>query len=217
MFGKIMEALKNYGSKPPFDASVFNDPVALKTEWGPCKRGGANFRTHKLKLEFPNRAVFKPTGGAAVFYAVFLVLGLVFMGFGILKGINAGNMFNDDSIVIIGISSIFVAIGAVLIFFGMRPVVFDKTTGYFWKGFGEPDLYSLNNPKSNTVSFSEIYSLQIISELVRSNKSSYMSYELNLVLKDGNRKNVIDHGKLSKLREDGRNLAEFLNVPLWER
>ena len=43
-----------------------------------------------------------------------------------------------------------------------------------------------------------------------------MSYELNVVLQDGSRRNVVDHGNLDALRADARELAMFLVVPLWD-
>jgi len=44
----------------------------------------------------------------------------------------------------------------------------------------------------------------------------FTSYELNLVLKDGSRRNLVDHGNLPALRDDARELAGFLIVPLWD-
>ena len=64
--------------------------------------------------------------------------------------------------------------------------------------------------------FREIHAIQLISEHVSGNKSSYYSYELNLVSRDGVRTNVVDHGKLDQVREDAKTLAEFLEVPVWD-
>ena len=58
--------------------------------------------------------------------------------------------------------------------------------------------------------------IQLIREYVRGNKSSYYSYELNLICSDGNRINIVDHGALRKLREDAVLLAEYLAIPLWD-
>ncbi len=40
--------------------------------------------------------------------------------------------------------------------------------------------------------------------------------ELNLVLKDGRRLNVVDHGDQVRLRTEGLTLARYLGVPLWD-
>jgi hypothetical protein len=55
----------------------------------------------------------------------------------------------------------------------------------------------------------------VIAERVSGNKSSYLSYELNLVLSDGRRINVIDHGDKIKILVDAHDLAEFLDIPIW--
>jgi hypothetical protein len=68
---------------------------------------------------------------------------------------------------------------------------------------------------------SDIHAIQLLQEYVSTSSSSgsssrYYSYELNLVLKDGNRLNVVDHGKLSLIRTDAEQLGQFLNVPVWD-
>ena len=60
----------------PFDPARFGDPLALQTEWTPAKRGGTNFRTHKLASIGPNRIEFRPTIGAILFYLLFFFMGL---------------------------------------------------------------------------------------------------------------------------------------------
>ncbi len=37
-----------------------------------------------------------------------------------------------------------------------------------------------------------------------------------MILKDGKRHNIMDHGNLKKIREDAQIIAEFLNIPLWD-
>jgi|GEM_PF-6831275 len=40
--------------------------------------------------------------------------------------------------------------------------------------------------------------------------------QLNLVLNDGERINVIDHGDLNAVRQDAQTLARLMHVPLWD-
>ena len=61
-----------------------------------------------------------------------------------------------------------------------------------------------------------VEAIQLIREYVRGNKSSYYSYELNLICSDGSRINIVDHGALRKLREDAALLAEYLSIPVWD-
>jgi hypothetical protein len=69
---------------------------------------------------------------------------------------------------------------------------------------------------SQATELATIQALQLVTERV-SGKSSYNSYELNLVLKDGKRINVMDHGDQTALNADAEVLARFLNVPIWKQ
>jgi hypothetical protein len=63
---------------------------------------------------------------------------------------------------------------------------------------------------------SSIHALQLLSEFVSGSKNSYYSYELNLVLDNGSRINVVDHGNLERLRADASTLSQFLDKPVWD-
>ena len=97
-----------------------------------------------------------------------------------------------------------------------RPLVFDPQSGFFWRGklprgrWPEPSLVRDLTP------LSEIHALQLLTERVRGDKSSYDSHELNLVLRDGRRLNVVDHGDLDRLRRDAGRLASLLGKPVWD-
>ena len=57
---------------------------------------------------------------------------------------------------------------------------------------------------------------EITRKIEGGDKSSYYSYELNLVLEDGARLNVVDHGDLKALQADAEILSEYLQVPVWD-
>lgn len=98
----------------------------------------------------------------------------------------------------------------------MLPIVFDKQDGLFWKG-RKPDSVMLTQEATAKYARLEVvHALQIIAEYLTSKNGGYYSYELNLVLKDGNRINVVDHGNRKRLAEDAQVLADFLGVPVWD-
>jgi hypothetical protein len=103
-----------------------------------------------------------------------------------------------------------------MLYFGTTPIVFDKYQGCFWKGRKVPNGVSDSQGIKYFARLDEIHALQLISEYCRGNKSSYYSYELNLILKNGNRMNVVDHGNPEKLREDTQALSRFLGKPVWD-
>lgn len=214
MFNRIIEALRSR-VKPSFDPAVLNDRIALMTEWTPLARGGANFKTHKLVQVYSNRFEFRTGAGMIIFAAVFAAFGLIFPGviaFSILSG-TKGSMAIMLIPAVFGL--IFLLIGITVYRTASVPRVFDKDSGYYWKGRTDPNLM-LNREYQNCVRLPDIHAVQIIPEWVRGNKSSYTSYELNLVLKDGKRLNVIDHGNVAALRTDAEVIAGFLQVPVWD-
>lgn len=199
------------------DTSVFDDPLALQTDWSPLKGGGSNFRTHNLVSENYNRTAFKASLGAKLFSSVFILVGLGLPSSQIYTAFqNGGAFFEGGFLPLLLFGGVFSIAGAALYYSYAKPVVFDKTNGFFWKGWKAPETTAIENPDKHSARLSNIHALQIISEYVRGDKKSYYSYELNLVLKDGSRLNVIDHGDVHKIREDAVVLSQFLGKPVWD-
>jgi hypothetical protein len=215
MLKALLRKLQLMAQPKQIDKAGFNDPLALTIDWSPNSRGGSNFRTHKLVEIESTRVEFKAATAAKIFYSIFFFAGLLFaIGFSFQE-----KMLEDITIekfAPVLFSLIFVAVGGLLYYFGTSPIVFDKTVGYFWKGRKSPQ----DSPEPGTIKklalLEDIHAIQLLSEYVRGNKSSYYSYELNLVLNDGKRITVIDHGNLKRLREDAQQLALFLGKPVWD-
>lgn len=200
-----------------FDPSTISDPIAQQIAWTPAKPGGASFRTHKLVEIDANRLEFKPTVGARLFYLVFIVAGTIaVVAFATKHMASLLTSFSFSNILPIFFGFIFVAAGGFMWYFGTAPIVFDKYKECFWKGRKGPDEVANTNELKNFASLPDIYALQIISELCTAKDSSYYSYELNLVLTNGRRINVVDHGNIKCLREDAQTLSQFLGKPLWD-
>ena len=218
MLNKIKKALKKLRSwEPTFDPAKFNDDVAMKTDWFPLKGGGSNFGTHKLVQKDYNRIEFKSSIGAKIFSLVFLTIGVgvpVFIG---IESYNSyGSFYRSDFLFIVLFGLIFFAAGSWMYYSFTKPVVFDRSKGMFWKGWKAPKRYLAEGDKESSRRISNIHALQIIPELIRSDNKSYVSYELNLIMRDGTRMNVVDHGDINGLQEDSNRLSEFLGVPIWD-
>jgi hypothetical protein len=202
---------------PPFDPATLGDPLATQTQWTPTKGGGTNFRTHKLVRITADRLAFRPTAGMLIFCALFM-----FIGYGVAGGVSALQIregtfaLKAETLVPLLLGAVFAAIGTGMLRASTKPIVFDRRKGYFWKGRQAPD--EVLNPETlkHIARIEDVHALQLVSEYCRGNKSSYYSYELNLVHKDATRTNVVDHGNVRKLREDAATLAQFLNKPVWD-
>ncbi|MBL4658927.1 MAG: hypothetical protein JKY19_01110 [Alcanivoracaceae bacterium] len=215
MFEKFKEKIKELSAKNSIDvdSSQFNDPVATNTQWQPMKAGGANFKTNILISVSPSVYRYQLSTGAWLFLGVFAVFGIgaILIGLNMLSG--------DEAIVglfLILFGSIFVA--AAYFFYKSMGIhkVFDQSLGYLWVGRNQPKFAGDNKDKQKLIYFSEIHALQIVSERVSSKNGSYYSHELNLVLKDASRFNLVDHGNHAQVISDANKLSDFMGKPLWD-
>lgn len=175
----------------PFDPSVFNDPIANQTAWTPLVPGGSSFRTHRIIDHPPNGLEMTKTIWTYLFGLVFFVVG---------AGVAIGGALNQKWIAV-PFGAVF-AIGGAAIGWP-KTILFDGDARQF-RGNGQ------------TVPFSQIYALQVVKEYIRGDKQSYWSYELNLVLQEGQRISVVDHGNLQTLLDDARRIRDLLGCKLWD-
>ncbi len=161
------------------------------------------------------RVEFKASTGAKVFYLLFAFIGTA-VAAGIALFSDAESYLAPEFLVPLAMGVVFMAVGIGMFIYGTTPIVFDKGSGYFWKGRkGPQDVIEVSSLKK-CAQLEQIHAIQLVSEFVHSGKSSFYSYELNLVLEDAGRLTVIDHGNLKRLREDANTLAQFLGKPVWD-
>lgn len=191
---------------PPPCASA--DPLARQIGWWPIKRGGVHvrFAGQRLIALAPGRMQFRGTWLARLFFLPSAVLGLAFWGLLLWRG---------DRLEWAEIALVFV-VGALLITWAALyrlavPFVrFDKQGGTVTRA-----ALPLFAP-ARRVPLSDLHALQLLRAPANSSFRSFPCYELNLVLRDGRRVNVAGHGALDALRQDGRRLRAFLQLPLWD-
>lgn len=119
-------------------AEATADPVGQHTEWHPINSGHSGLRTYVLHFPSTQRAMFRPTRLAICAY--FLVL---FVGIGSLAKLAFDHWSPDHELqgpiwlpVLIG--SVFAVAGVLMLVFQTRPVIFDKTAGWYWEGRRKP-------------------------------------------------------------------------------
>lgn len=221
MFKKILDGLKQLSVEPvPYDPSVLEDPIAQQTEWSPAKGGGASFGTHKVETVDSFRLEFRPTGGALAFYGIFLAVGLVTLFGGGIAALTMADTIEGAPqlglVIPVLVGLFFSVAGGLMMRKGSAPIVFDKRRGAYWRGRVAPHEMSNRHGHEHSALLEEVHAVQLISELCTSKDSSYYSYELNLVLRDGRRMNVVDHGNHASIREQADTLSAFLEVPVWD-
>jgi len=208
--GFHQEVIESRESTSDIDFSV--DSVKNRVDVSPLISGGSNFKTHTLVVKSSSKIIYRPSLGGALFVLLFVVIGI---GIVTYQMINDSGLMSDPTIsnfMLLSIGLIFTILGGVFCYFIFKPRVFDKQTGYYYKNYTfklhEKDLKHQFRLRS-------IIAVQIIGETIKSDDGSYGSFELNLVLEDHSRRNVVDHGNLRSIIDDAHILSDFLNVPIW--
>lgn len=143
------------------------------------------------------------------FHPYLLFLDLHFFLGGFYKLISTNGTLKFLLFIIFG--TVFSCVGIYFMLHFLRPRVFNKNSNFYYKGFTRnPD-----RSKKNYASLNRIVALQIIGETITDDDGDYKSFELNIVLDDASRLNVIDHGNLNTIIDDTEILSDFLNAPIW--
>ena len=204
-----------------FYPSELGDPVAMQTDWTPAKeKGGANFRSHKLVESNPDQLEFRASTGLKLFCLIFLVVGVgALIGFFCIISFG-GRQVNWGTLCLLGAGLVFTTRGGRALYISTAPIVFDRRRGFFWIGRKNPEHVFNKGTLKHFAELEQIHALQLISKFVvtgaQHDHARYFSYELNLVLEDGKRINVVAHGNQDRLREDTDTLAAFLGKPIWD-
>jgi hypothetical protein len=185
----------------------FKDPIAQKTEWKPIlKESNRNFRIKRLSKAGETKLAFKAPAGSTAIYRNCALAGLA--GLALMAFTQTGTL------ILWIVAVIAVLIGLWGIYLQSEPITFDKAAGVFKRG------------RKQTIKFDEIYALQLLSRIVdvkvppkkgqKGQVNKINIYELNVVLNDGSRENVIAHAGLKEILEDSNTVSNFINKPIWD-
>ena len=185
--------------------------------WQPLNQGGANFKTKKLNTENPNQWRYENTGWSKLFPLVLIWMGI----FGTFMFLITIIFFFMAFVPLI-----FLVIGVIWRRRSKRAIVFDFEAGSFWKG--DQKFHPSSGDKSKVddlVNLKDIYAVQILAETVESQRNHnndarfrnygpeyYDSYEMNLVLNDTSRVNVVDHASLNSIKREADMIAGKLGI-----
>lgn len=182
-----------------------NDTVC----WDPLCPGGANFKTSNVLLR---DGVVKVTvsAGMVLFTGGFIGMGLLFMGIG-------GSIFLSGEGTFAGLAfaaggQLFACIGGWLLWRASKPFTFDRPAGLYYRGART----TAGRPRKEQGNLADVRAIQLLAERV-SGDTSYTSYEVNLVCRDGERINVLDHGNREAAERGAALIGDYLNVPVWRR
>ncbi len=183
-------------SKPPIPNTPDNGPSPI------VPQGGSIFQSMHLVFRQDSITV-RFTRTLFLFLSFFLSIGIIFILIGLFDEEKA---FSD--LLVFGIiwTSLFLLI--ILHHITKRKFpLFDLIDGLFYpKGFARD---------GSGIVFKQFDHLEITRKECWSPQTiRFHSYELNIVLKDGSRYNVMDHGHDKLLLSDAKRLADRLSIPL---
>ncbi len=193
-----------------------DDEVVNKTDWTPLKGGGQSAKSHNLFKLNNERLQFRIALRTAIFFIYMSLLGFVLIlvsMFGDMIG-----MEGSGSPLLGGLVGLLFVVAGLFFFNNARVrITIDRSYPAIWRGNIDPA--KVMNPDSidGYASLKKLHAIQVIQEdISRTDDKSFESYEINLVLHDGKRVHVIDHGDREKIIEQASQLADFLSVPLWD-
>ncbi len=217
VFGKIQDKIDELIEGPTeFNPFAIDDAMASEVDWKPLNKGGTSFGTHRVKVVESARLEIRPTLMAHIFPMIFIAGGAISVATFLAAAGSYESIDFQKNWLWLLIGSVFSIVGIVLYFKLTEKKNFDLEAGYYWSGDKSPREVFDPNRGSGYVQLIEIHAIQLLKELVRDNDGSFKSYELNLILKDKTRINVIDHGGLQSIRKDAETIGKFLGVPVWD-
>lgn len=199
------------GSEMP--SELKGHPIASKTAWCPLVPGGTVHKTHDIQVLSTSRAIFSTTTQSRLFSFFVIAVGIGGLGLGLFRLFEMAAPFNIALVLLVG--TVFTAAGLWMYRSGEKSIIFDKSVGAFWAG-KQPSATKLATTSDAWCSLEDIAGIQVISEQIGWEKFDMESYELNLVLNDSRRLNVVDHGNLRQVKSDAIRLSKFLQVPVWD-
>jgi len=198
-----------------------NDEVFNKTNWTPLVGGGRSYQSHKLVRVNDDRIQFKTTVKVAIFF-LFLSATGVFTIYLTLFGEGDSN-----PIVGLGLGLFMIVLGLFLFMRSTKRITFDRSLKALWKGKEDPAKMINPSGIDGYVSLKKLHAIQIIKELVESDSlhdedgfstqnDDFLSYELNLIMNDGKRINVLDHGHKQSIENQAYAISDLFDIPVWD-
>ena len=185
------------------DLDRFNDDFAKSIAWTPIvkSRIRTSFSTKRLVKSKDNIVSFKPSIQFLLFNTFFIGVPSIIL----VKSLIMNNFNYDDKWLIILFLSVFILLGITYLLWGLKPISFDLNIRRFIK-------YTFQGGYEK-ISIDDIYALQMIEDM-SSQDETY--YELNLVMKNQNRINIICHNDDKAIRKQAKELSKIVSIPFWD-
>jgi len=194
----------------------FNNKIAIKTNWAPIK--GNDFSVVEQELNEISKTRIEFLATKSIKSMEFMIIGASLISLILAIIITLSDIKDSPAFIFWGFGVFALVFGLFMLKAKLTPRVFDLEQKHYYKG----SKYELAKEKCDII---DIVAIQVLSEFISADnlisesnikrKDSY-KYEINLILKDAQRINLVESSNLQKIREDAKKLSEFLNIPLLE-
>ena len=201
----------------------FDDPVAQRADWQHLNKGSGSSSQNKKLASISGdrlRVVNTLSGMTIPLLGAFGGIALVWIAidsyFQIVS--SGGEPISAKAFAFLLVVGILFLGPAFLVLRPRNTLTFDKSAGYFWRGRSKP---SGDSESADLFRMKRIEGLQIpprkhVQFRNNNQNRSFYSYELNLILDNNERINLMDHGNVVDIRTDAIKLSQYLNVPVFD-
>ncbi|WP_299710370.1 hypothetical protein [uncultured Tenacibaculum sp.] len=189
---------------------TFSDPyvdhIGQQISWNPVKNSGSNFVSTALE---ETRSGYKIAPSNFMKYIAwgFIILGINPVVWTFVEAIQ----LNQETITFMKAGNLFFTSGGIF----MLP-------GFFLLFQVTPTKIYVNKQKQTikvegeTIGFNQLHALQVLHKFIQGSKTGgYYCYELNLVTKQGERFNLLNHGDKTFMLSDMVKISNALKLPVW--
>lgn len=201
-----------------------DDEIVKKSSFLALKKGWYNFETHNLIEDNFWNLIFKAILFFPYLFVLVFSMPLIFTLLNLTiyisteyNNINLNELSNYASS--IWAFCIFPIPFVILFYNWFQSKIFDFQNWYYYDLRYKNNIFSLINDekyRNKIIDLKQIHALQIISERVYNKNSSYTSYELNMILQDSSRVNIVDYSNLETIKSNAELLWNRLKIKIWE-
>ena len=183
------------------------EEIKLKVSKEPLVAGGSTFENYILHQSSSTELKLRPSRTYAAYAALCALIVCIFVSIVILS------YHYSDSLKFIWDYLYFVIFGFIFFVFLIMSILDLFKTSVFDKGKNR--FYKRPYGHKVDILLSKIVAIQVIGEIVEDESTNFNSFELNLVLDNSKRINILDHSNLSGILQDAKQLSEFLDISIW--
>lgn len=187
-------------------SNPYTDIIGQHISWDAVKESGSNFLSSYVKQTKFGYKI------ASSNYIKLIALGFILIGTNqVLWTFMETIHFTQKPIGIMKVGNIIFTSGG--IFIGVGIFLLFKFTIKKTYIYQNKQIIKI---EGNLFRFNQLHALQILQKFIQGNRTGgYYSYELNLVTKQGERYNLLNHGDKTYLLSDMVKLSHALNLPVW--